>query len=90
MIVGTVGIALLWLLLFYVAYVFAHSAFISYLRGSAVKLSPEQLPDLYARVQAASRKLGLAKTPISYLLHADGMFNALATRFLVPNCIIHR
>lgn len=86
-ILGTAGIALLYVLLFFVAYLFAQSAFISYLRGSAVKLSPEQFPDLYAHLEACCAKLNMP-VPEAYLLHADGLFNALATRFLGRHYVV--
>lgn len=85
---GTFGIALIYILLFFVLYLFAQSAFISYLRGTAVQLTREQFPDLHQRVEACCKKLGMARTPDAYLLHADGIFNALATRFLGRNYIV--
>lgn len=87
-IVGTLGIALIYVFFFFLFYLFAQSAFISYLRGSAVKITPDQFPDLHGRVKACSEKVGLIKTPDAYLLHSDGVFNALATRFLGRNYIV--
>ncbi|TAJ53380.1 MAG: hypothetical protein EPN60_00730 [Nevskiaceae bacterium] len=88
LIVGTLGIALIYLLLFFVVYLFAQSAFIAYLRGSAVKISPEQFPDLDMRLHDCATKIGLKNVPDAYLLHADGLFNALATKFLGRNYIV--
>lgn len=87
-ILGTLGLALLYVLLVFVIYAFAQSAFISYLRGSAVKITPEQFPDLHARVAACCDRVGVSAPPDAYLLHADGLFNALATRFLGRNYIV--
>lgn len=86
--IATKGLALLYLLSFAVFYLFAQSGFISFLRGSAVKITPDQFPDLHARVEACAAKLGVQPIPEAYLLHADGLFNALATRFLGRNFIV--
>lgn len=88
LIAGTFGIALLYVLFFAAFYVFAQSAFISYLRGSAVKITAEQFPDLHERVKACAGKVGLKQLPDAYLMHSDGFFNALATRFLGRNYIV--
>ena len=88
LIVGTFGIALVYVLLFFILYLFAQSAFISYLRGSAVKITAEQFPDLHERVKACSAKVGLKQAPDAYLMHSDGFFNALATRFLFRHYIV--
>jgi Zn-dependent protease with chaperone function/competence protein ComGC len=86
-IVGTLGVALVYILFALVIYLFAQSAFISYLRGTAVKITPEQFPDLHQRVVQACQRLGMAKVPEAYLLHGNGIFNAFATRFLGRNFI---
>lgn len=87
-ILGTLGIALLYVLFFFIAYVFAQSAFISYLRGSAVRVTHEQFPDLHAQLQACCERLEMKKIPDAYLLNADGFFNALATRFLGRDYVV--
>jgi len=46
LVVLTVGIAFVYLLFGFLFYLYAHSAFISWLRGNAVLLSQAQLPDL--------------------------------------------
>lgn len=84
----TFGLLLVYVLLFFIMYLFAQSAFISYLRGTAVRITPQQFPDLHQRVQACAAKLGMKEVPDAYLLHADGAFNALATRFLGRNFIV--
>ena len=84
----TKGLALVYVLMFFVFYLFAQSAFISYIQGTAVKITPQQFPDLQQRVTACSGKVGLKKVPEAYLLHADGAFNALATRFLGRNFVV--
>lgn len=88
LIVGTVGMALVYLLLFFVAYCFAQSALISYLKGTAVKITWQQFPDLKERIEQCCQRLGLQQVPDAYLLQMGGVFNAFATRFLGTNFIV--
>lgn len=88
LIVGTMGIALVYILFFFLFYLFAQSAFISHLKGTAVRITPEQFPDLHRRIADACRKLDMADVPDAYLMHVGGTFNALATRFLGRNFIV--
>jgi Zn-dependent protease with chaperone function len=88
LVVGTFGLALVYLLIGFVFYVFAHSAFISWLRGNAVLLSQAQLPDLRARFEACCARLGLEEMPEAYLMQGGGALNAFATRFLGRNYVV--
>jgi len=88
LVLGTVGMALLYLLLFFIGYCFAQSALVSYLRGTAVQITPAQFPDLYQRIEVCCERLGLAVVPEAYLLQMGGAFNAFATRFLGNNFIV--
>lgn len=85
---ATFGIALIFIALFFIIYLFVQSAFVSHLKGTAVRITPEQFPDLHRRIEACREKLGLRTAPDAYLLHADGIFNALAARFLGRNFIV--
>jgi Zn-dependent protease with chaperone function/type II secretory pathway pseudopilin PulG len=78
------------MVLFYgfIAYLFVHSAFISYIKGTAVKLTPTQFPDLHKRFVDCCRKLDMKEQPDAYVLHGDGLFNAFATRFLGRHFVI--
>lgn len=82
MVLGTFGLALIYLLFFFVIYLFAQSALISYVKGNGVALSADQFPDLHQRFEACCDKLGMPEKPEAYVLMGDGMFNAFATRFL--------
>jgi Zn-dependent protease with chaperone function/type II secretory pathway pseudopilin PulG len=82
LIVGTLGIALIYVLLAFIIYLFAQSGLISYLRGNAVRITADQFPDLHARIQACCAKLGMAEPPSAFVYHAGGAFNAFAARFL--------
>ncbi len=87
LVVGTAGVALIFLLVMYVFSLFAQSGFISYLKGTGVKISEAQYPDLYHRLIKNCEKIGLKEVPEAYLLRT-GFFNALATRFLGRNFIV--
>ena len=60
-IVGTFGIALVYLLIGLLFYLFAHSALIAWLRGNGVLLSAQQLPDLRDRFDACCAE---SRTPL--------------------------
>lgn len=66
----------------------AHVGFIAHLRGSAVRLGPDQLPELHERVQLLARRIGMEKAPAAYVMQAGGMLNAFATKFLGSNFIV--
>lgn len=87
-ILGTLGVTLIYGLMFFIFYLFAHSALISYLKGTAVKVTPEQFPDIYKQLQYCCEKLNSSEIPETYILHADGAFNAFATRFLGRNFVV--
>jgi len=87
-IVASFGIALLYMLIFFVAYLFAHSAYISHIRGTGARISKEQFPDLFERVEAACKKLDMQKVPEAYVLNSNGILNAMATRFLGHDLLV--
>ncbi|MES9966408.1 MAG: M48 family metallopeptidase, partial [Sedimenticola sp.] len=87
LIVGTMGVALLFILLGYLFFLFAQSAFISYLKGTGVKISEEQFPDLHNRLVSCCEKVGVEEIPEAYILRTD-FFNALATRFLGRHFVV--
>ncbi|MCB9984034.1 MAG: M48 family metallopeptidase [Rhodospirillales bacterium] len=88
LIIGTFGVALIFVALGFILYLFAQSGFISYLKGSGAIVTPQQFPDLYAMFQECCRKLEITKEPTIILIHADGIFNALATRFLKRHYVV--
>lgn len=88
LIVGTVGIALLYLLLLFIGYLFVQSALISWIKGNGVRLREDQFPDLYQRYVSCCKKLGLDDYPDVYLMNSDGILNAFATRFLGRNFVV--
>ncbi|MFC0268732.1 M48 family metallopeptidase [Kushneria aurantia] len=84
----SLGLILIYLLLVGLVVFFAHSAFIAMIRGNGVKISAEQYPELAADIEACCWTLGIETPPQVYLLHADGLFNALATRFLRRHYVV--
>jgi Zn-dependent protease with chaperone function len=60
---------------------FAQLSLIAHLRGSSVKLGPDQLPGLYSRVVHIARRIGMDPIPDVYLRQSGGVLNAFATRF---------
>lgn len=52
--------------------------FLAHLRGSAVRIGPDQLPKLFERVQELSRTVGLKQTPDVYVMQQGGVLNAFA------------
>lgn len=88
LLIGTMGIILIYVIAFFIFYVLAQSAFISYLKGTGVEVTNEQFPDIHEQITACCNKLEMDKVPTAYLLHMGGAFNALATRFLGKNFIV--
>ena len=88
LLVGTLGIALFYALIFFVFYLFAQSGLIAYVKGNAVRITPQQYPELHQRLVACCQRLGMGTVPETYLLHGDGAFNAFATRFLGRHFLI--
>jgi Zn-dependent protease with chaperone function len=63
-------------------------AFVTSIRGSAVRLGPEQFPELYARVEELARRFGIRRMPGVYLMQQDGALNAFAMRFLRSHMVV--
>jgi Zn-dependent protease with chaperone function len=81
-------IGIFYAIFFAIFFFLAHVGFIAHLRGSSVKLGPDQMPELYARVQSISRRFGLQRPPDAYVMQAGGVLNALATKLLRSNFIV--
>ena len=65
-----------------------HLLLITHLRGSAIKLGPNQLPELHHRVQLLARRAGLSPIPDAYVLESGGAMNAFATKFFRGRLIV--
>ncbi|HSA60254.1 MAG TPA: M48 family metallopeptidase [bacterium] len=80
---GLVYLAFIGLFLF-----IGHVIFIAHVRGSAVKIGPDQFPDLHQSVERLARRMGFDKAPDAYVMQAGGLLNALATKLFRDNFII--
>ena len=87
-VVGTLGIVLIYLLLGFIAYLFAQSGLISYIKNTAVRLTPQQFPDLHARFLDCCKKLQIETPPAAYVLAGNGLLNAFAVRFLGQHFVV--
>ena len=81
-IVGTLGVALILLLIGFIAYLFVHSAVIAHIRGNGLELSERQLPDLYAQFLQCCERLRMESRPRAFVMNGNGTLNAFATKFL--------
>ncbi|MBB3120293.1 M48 family metallopeptidase [Pseudoduganella violacea] len=79
---------LAYFIVFLLIYCFMQSAVVSHLKGTAVRISYSQFPDLKARVDVCCERLGVQQVPEAYLLQMGGIFNGFATRFLGNNIIV--
>jgi Zn-dependent protease with chaperone function len=80
-------VGILYALLIAVFFFLSHVAFVSYLRGSGVRLGPDQFPELHKRIEELARAMDL-EPPAAYLTQAGGALNAFATRFLGRNIMV--
>lgn len=81
-------IGFVYAVLFAVFFALMHLAFIAYVRGSAVRLGPNQFPELHQTVERLAVRMGLERVPEAYLMQAGGSLNAFATRFLRSHIIV--
>jgi len=81
-------IGIFYAVLIAVFFFLGHLAFIAHLRGSGVRLGPEQMPELHRRVGELSGRLGMRQPPVAYVIQAGGQLNALATKFLGSQFIV--
>jgi Zn-dependent protease with chaperone function len=88
LIAGTFGTALIFVLLAFIVYLFAHSALIAHLKGNGVELSAAQFPDLYNDFVACCNRLQIDKHPKAYVLNGNGGLNAFATKFLGAQYVV--
>ncbi len=88
LIIGTLGGALIFLLVGWLIYLFAHSALIAHLKGNGVELLPDQFPDLHAQFMGCCERLQLGAPPRAFILNGGGVLNAFATKFLRTEFVV--
>jgi Zn-dependent protease with chaperone function len=81
-------VGLIYALLLGVFFFVAHLAFVAHVRGSGVRIGPDQFPELHESIERIARSIGLARAPEAYVLQAGGALNALATRFIGANMLV--
>jgi Zn-dependent protease with chaperone function len=74
-------IGLVYGLILGLVFFFAHLMLIAHVRGSSIKLGPQQMPEIYNRVVSIAQRIGMKRVPDVYLLQSGGILNAFATRF---------
>ncbi|MCM3791231.1 M48 family metallopeptidase [Domibacillus indicus] len=67
---------------------FFHAVMIGSIRGNGVKVSKEQFPDVYERIDALSLEMRLPRTPDVYIIQSEGALNAFATRFFGRDVVV--
>ena len=65
-----------------------HLGLIAQIRGSAIRLGPDQFPELYRRVEELASRMEFRRMPEVYLMQQDGAINAFATRFLRSHMVV--
>ena len=88
LIVGTFGMALLFLAVGFIIYLFAQSALIAHIKGNGVELSERQFPELYAQFAECCARLQIRTLPQAYILNGNGGLNAFATKFLGDQFVV--
>ena len=88
LIVGTVGVALIFVAVGALAYLFAHSALIAHVKGNGVELSTQQFPDLHVQFVECCKRLDITDPPRAYILNGNGVLNAFATKFLRDRYVV--
>ncbi|TKT80304.1 M48 family metallopeptidase [Aquamicrobium sp. LC103] len=87
-IVGTFGLGLIYVVLIAAFLFFVQVGFIAHLRGSAIRLGPDQFPEIHQRVVEFARRAGMKKEPEAYIMQADGALNAFATKFFRGQIVV--
>jgi Zn-dependent protease with chaperone function len=65
-----------------------HVGFIAHLRGSSIKIGPEQMPELHARIQRIAARFGMTRVPDAYLMQSGGALNALAMKLFRSHFVV--
>jgi Zn-dependent protease with chaperone function/ankyrin repeat protein len=65
-----------------------HGINMGQIRTNAVKISPEQFPSVYKKVEELCYEMELKKVPDVYVMQSGGVLNAFATRFFSKNMVV--
>lgn len=72
----------------FISYLFARSAAIAHLRGNAIEVTEQQLPQLHAQLAKCCEALSISIRPSMFIQNGNGVLNAFATWFLGRKYVI--
>jgi Zn-dependent protease with chaperone function len=81
-------IGLIYAALIGVFFFVAHAVLVAHVRGSGVRLGPEQFPELHRAVERLAQRMGMQRVPETYLMQAGGTLNAFASKFMRTNIVV--
>ena len=84
----TIGIGLLYVGLLALVITIGHGIFLASIKGYGLKITKDQLPEVYKVAEATAKRMEMDEVPDIYLYHMNGMLNAFATHFFSRNFII--
>lgn len=73
---------------FIVVSLFLHYFSIAYVRMNAVKVGPEQFPEIWHSMQDISQKFGMKQQPDVFVMLGQGMLNAFAAKLILRKFIV--
>ena len=79
---------ILFFVFFTVLSFFAHAMSMAYIRSNGVRLSPQQFPQVFCKIQELCEKIEMPRMPDVYVLESGGLLNAFATRFFGRNMVV--
>ena len=85
---GAGGMVLMVVAVAFLAYLRVRSAAIAHLRGNAIEVGEEQLPELYRQLSTCCEALGRRNRQNMYVQNGNGVMNAFATWFLGRQYVI--
>lgn len=93
MFLSEVGLAAGLVLIFYILLIagfviFQKIILVGHIRGNGVKISRDQLPEVYGVYKELIERAELKEEPGLYLMEAGGILNAFATTFMFKNYVV--
>ena len=88
LLIGTVGIILLWALPFALVLWLTGLYFKAVIYGDSVKVSEKQYSEIHRLVSEHSQKLNLVNVPEVFIYNGSGLVNAVAIKFLSTKYVI--
>lgn len=93
MLLSEVGLAVGFLLIFYILLiagfiVFQKIILVGHIRGNGVRITRDQLPEVHEVYEKLVERAELREEPGLYLMEAGGILNAFATTFMFKNYVV--